>query len=64
MSMSEAKAGKPEAQYVLKFFDKAVKQALKASAALNDRNMNDEILHLIKRGQEVVRQEAQHAMQA
>ena len=52
MSMDTAKTSKPEAQYVLKFFDKAIKQGLKASAALNDRSMNDEILYLIKRGQE------------
>jgi len=55
---------KPGAQYVLKFFDKTFKQKLKASAALNDRSMNDEILYLIKRGQESVRHEAQHEKQA
>lgn len=57
MSMDVVKAEKPEAQYVLKFFDKAVKQALKASAALNDRSMNEEILYLIRRGQEAVSEE-------
>ena len=57
MSMSAPKLDKPEAQYVLKFFDKAVKQALKASAALNDRSMNDEILYLIMLGQEAARNE-------
>lgn len=55
---------KPEAQYVLKFADKAVKQVLKASAALNCRSMNEEILYLIKRGQEAVNQEARHEKQA
>ena len=64
MSSQTVQAIKPVGQYALKFFDKSVKQALKASAALNDRSMNDEILYLIQRGQESVRQEAQHARQA
>lgn len=55
MSSDTAKAAAFQSQYVLKFPDKLVKQELKASAALNDRSMNEEILYLIKRGQEALR---------
>jgi len=55
MSSDTARAATVQSQYVLKFHDKLVKQELKASAALNDRSMNEEILYLIKCGQEAVR---------
>lgn len=61
MSSHAGKAVQPQPQYVLKFRDKLVKQALKASAALNGRSMNDEILYLIRRGQESVSAEGGRA---
>ncbi len=61
MSSRASQESKPLGQYVLKFFEVGMKQGLKASAALNDRSMNDEILYLIKRGQEAVQLEKQGA---
>lgn len=61
MSNQATRSIEPVGQYALKFFEKGVKQELKASAALNDRSMNQEILYLIKRGQEVVAREKQGA---
>lgn len=55
MSSDAGKTAPTQSQYVLKFHDKLVKQELKASAALNDRSMNEEILYLIKCGQEALK---------
>ena len=63
--MSTTPAAAKSEQYVLRFSEQGMRKAIKASAAINERSMNAEIIYLIKRGQDSVQaKEAQHEKQA
>ncbi|MBI1625179.1 Arc family DNA-binding protein [Comamonas suwonensis] len=59
--MSDGPAQVRAEQYVVRFSEPGMRKAIKASAAINERSMNSEIIYLIKRGQEVVRNEKEKA---